>query len=130
MSNQLKTYLLKNNISITDFSRIINVHHSTLSNYLAGRRIPKMKIMKKIISATGGHVNFLFQIHEEDEVFNNFIRLYIKNNLNVPLKLLANEMDISTSALSQKIHGKISFSNDEIEFLLTKLFEDTKKMMV
>ena len=128
MCHQLKTYLDVNHISVNEFSRLINVHKSTLYNYLAGRRMPKIKTMKKIVLATSGNVNFLFheeeKHEEEEEIFTKFIMLYIKNTLkNTPLKLLSTEMEISTSALSQKIHGKIAFSKEEIEFLLRKSFE-------
>ncbi len=126
MCHQLKTYLCENNITVNQFSKLINVHHSTLSNYLAGRRTPTIKVMKKIMLATSGSVNFLFHEEEKQEegMFTKFIMMYIKSTVkNTPLKLLSNELNISTSALSQKIHGKIAFSKEEIEFLLRKSFE-------
>lgn len=53
---KLKQYLKEKNITQREFSEIIGVNSMTLWHYLHGSRVPRLKIMKKIIELTNGYV--------------------------------------------------------------------------
>jgi plasmid maintenance system antidote protein VapI len=51
-------YLEMKNVSVKDFAEIIEVHKSTIFNYLNWNRKPNLEIALKIETATKGKVTF------------------------------------------------------------------------
>lgn len=53
---ELKLYLVRNKISITDFSKKIGCHRSYLSEIVNGTKIPGKRLAKDIELATNGEI--------------------------------------------------------------------------
>ena len=52
----LREFLDKYNVTLNEFSVETGVSASTLSRYAAGIRVPKPRVMERIVTATGGMV--------------------------------------------------------------------------
>jgi transcriptional regulator with XRE-family HTH domain len=53
---KLRNYLKVHNIKQCEFAKLLGINNITLWRYLQGSRIPRLKIMKKIIELTNGYV--------------------------------------------------------------------------
>jgi transcriptional regulator with XRE-family HTH domain len=53
----LKDYLRVYNISQKDFSKLVDISKSALSNYIRGIREPKLEIALRIVKVTKGKVS-------------------------------------------------------------------------
>ena len=122
---QLKNYLHLNNISASDFALNIGVCRATISRWIGGSRFPSKKLMLKIYTNTNGlvKVDDFYHIEENNQLqLINDIKEHIEHN-NVPLKQIASKLNITTSALSQKLSGKIKFSAIEENKILLFLIK-------
>ena len=52
----LRGYLNQHNLSLGDFAKTIEVSTEAVRLYVAGKRIPRAEIMRRIEAETGGHV--------------------------------------------------------------------------
>ena len=64
VSKNIRQYRKNKHYTLRHLSQIAGIHYVTLSNYEKGKKIPKLKTLKKIASALGVKVSDLI---EEDE---------------------------------------------------------------
>lgn len=53
---KLKTWLKRNNKSLREFARELNIDHTSLHKYITGDRTPRLNTALKIEKATKGNV--------------------------------------------------------------------------
>lgn len=73
VGKELKELLLKEEIKIVDFSKIVGINQKTLSNYINGVSSPDVKTMRliknKYREKTGKNINLDWLITGEGEMF-------------------------------------------------------------
>lgn len=53
---KLETFLTENEMSRSDFARIVGVSEVSICRYIANQRMPKRDVLSKIMEATNGAV--------------------------------------------------------------------------
>ncbi|UQY79988.1 XRE family transcriptional regulator [Candidatus Hepatincola sp. Av] len=124
---KLKHYLQSYKISYAKFSKLIAVYDSgVVSKYANGRRTPIPEIQTRIYLATNGAVtpsDFIMQNLAYNSIKSQDIQL-LKTQIaqaGIQYKFIAYELGISTSALSQKLDGKISIKPHELKTIFELL---------
>lgn len=117
----LSSYLIQNKISYSKFAKLISASgKSIVCKYAKGKHIPRPNVQHKIFLATNGAVtpnDFITQNIFHNTTENKDFQL-LKLELEkagIQQKYIAYELDITPSALSQKLEGKISFKPHELE---------------